>query len=165
MIKDKPQRKPKVKYSKECADFVATQLENGTTVSEICKKYPDTVPNRQTIIRWQDDNPEFKERMDFAYQCWIQGKLDELEHMSTVSIHELYPALEARDAYEQRRTRMDALKFLLGKMAPMLSKRWSKVDVVEHKGLENIGPSVLIMNYSTPKPIDITPSTLVIDSK
>lgn len=136
------------KYSKKLASFICEKIEGGMTLSDVCRKYPDKVPVRRTILRWQEKNEEFKEKMDFAYQCWMQSKLDRLTYVSTAPRLELYPDLDAKDAYEARRAEMDALKFMLAKMGDRMTKRWAvtqKVEV-EHKG--DVGPKFLIMNYA-----------------
>lgn len=162
--KPKAKYKPRVKYTAKLGKFICEQIEDGLTLTEVCRKYKDKVPCRRTVLNMQKDNPEFKEAMDFAYYCFIQGKIDELEHISTASLTELYPDLEYKEAAEARRAKLDTLKFLTAKLAPALSTRWDKSTKVEHSGAiegQNAGPQILIMNYSSEEQPAIAKGTTI----
>lgn len=143
-------RKKRIRYTPKLGRFICEKIEDGLTLSEVCKKYADTVPARRTILNMQKENPEFKEAMDFAYYCFIQTKIDELEHVSTASLTELFPELEHKEAVEARRARLDALKFLTAKLAPALSTRWDKAQTVKHEGIPEGtgGPQIMIVSYA-----------------
>ena len=121
-----------------------------------CKKYKDEIPGRRAILNMQKDNPEFQEAMDFAYYCYIQGKIDRLDYVSTAPLSELYPNLEHREGAEARRAELDTLKFLTAKLAPALSKRWDKAAKVEHTGIPEAqsGPQIAIISYAAPEQVE-----------
>lgn len=141
-------RKKAVRMSKATQNFICDKIESeNLLIEQIYKKYPDKTPNPKTIYRYQAKHPEFEERINHSYNVWLMSKISELEHVSSASLGELFPNLDQKDAYEARRARMDALKFTLSKMAPILSTRWSKTSSAEHKGLEDVGSKIVIMNY------------------
>ena len=62
---------------------------------------------------------------------------------------EAYPHVEDwRQAEAALKRRIDEAKFVLGKMAPILSKRFDKAQKVEIEG-NNIGPQLAVINYYT----------------
>lgn len=149
--------KKRVRYTTKMGKFICSEIENGLTLAEVCRTHArEGFPKRRTILNWQKEHPEFKEGMDFAYYCWVQTKIDRLNEISTTTLVKLYPELEHKEAVEQRRAEMDALKFITGKLAPALSTRWDKAQTVKHEGLpENMGPVINIMSYATELPAKI----------
>lgn len=140
-------KKKQVRMSREVKNFIIDKMEGeGLLPEQICKKYPTKVPHITTIYRYQRSHPDFEEEMNKAYGCWLMSKHAELEYISTAPLTELFPELEdRRDAYEARRARIDALKFTLGKMAPVLSARFNKVTKVENTGNS---PQIVIQKYT-----------------
>lgn len=128
-------RRPSVRKSQAVIDFIIDKVEDGMTVNECCRRYPDKTPDAKTFYRWEAADDELYEQMNRAYGTWLMVKVDELERISTTDSTELYPHIEDfRERSEARRCRIDTLKFSLGKMAPILSKRFNTKQVVEHSG-------------------------------
>lgn len=140
-------RKKQIRMSRDVKNFLIDKMESEALLLEqICKKYPDQVPTIRAIYKYQSNHPEFEERVNKAYGVWLMAKHAELEYVSTAPLTELFPGLEdKRDAYEARRARIDALKFTLGKMAPVLSARFNKVTKVEQTGNT---PQIVIQKYT-----------------
>ena len=141
----------KVKYSKKVAEFICSKMEEeGLLVEQVCRKYPDDTPHPKTVYKWGAENTEFAARLNTAYTVWLMARVMEMETISTKPACELWPDLDFKEAEATRKARLDTLKFTLGKMAPILSKRFNTKQVIEHSGTVD-APQILITNYSTPE--------------
>lgn len=140
-----------VRYSKKNADFIINKMEEELLlVEQVCKKYPKDTPAPRSVYRWSADNEEFNERLNSAYTVWLMSKVAELEEISTTPATELWPNLEFREAAEAKKSRIDTLKFSLGKMAPVLSKRFSSKSTVEHTGSVENTIEIKVLDYGKP---------------
>jgi len=152
-------RAAKVKWTKKVENFILDKMAEGHDVKEITTKWPLEVPNAKTIYRRSLKDLEFAAKMDQAYTVLTMQYSAELNKLSSMTAMEAYPAVDDwRQAEATLKRRVDALKFWLGKMAPILSSRFDKAQKVEVKG-DNLAPQLVIMNYADPSPkeIDITP--------
>ena len=148
--KDGKARSKPIRYTKELGRFICDKVADGLTVAEVCRKHKAKCPDSKTVYRWSHKHPEFSEQLNDAYQSWLMSKLDELEELSTAKLDLNDYDGDYKMAFEARRARMDALKFTLGKMAPILSTRFNTKQTVQHEGLENLGPQIVIQSYATP---------------
>ena len=146
--KDLKKKRPVGRTQKAAKLLFRVMEEEGLDVAKACRKYPEELPCRFEICAWSRDDPDFKEGLDQAYESWIVGKLEELEYVSTASRLELYPDLDARDAYEARRVRVDTLKFIIGKAAPMLTSRWAPKSAEVNVNAEITGPIINVISYA-----------------
>lgn len=151
-------RKKGVPMNKKTQDFIVESLESGITPHQLAKKYPDKTPDPATIYRFCDKDEEFNNRMNTAYTSWMMGLIAENDYISQTPSTELYPKLEFKEAEATRKARMDFLKFTLGKMAPILSKRFDKAAKVEVD--HNNAPQIAIIDYSVQQPVEIVGETL-----
>ena len=149
-------RKNAPKYGPELADFIATKVASGLTMDDVCRRFPDKLPTATTIHRWQREHPDFKEMIVNAYQSFFMVKIDELEHLSTAPIEELFPNYFKGDnkdgyklAFEARRARIDALKFMTGKLAGRLTPAFRDKQEIE----TNSEVTFNIVTYSEPKQV------------
>ncbi len=141
-------KKPVVRKSKEVMDFIIdTMCEELLLVEQVCKKYPLKTPHPRNVYLWASEDADFGERINHAYTVWLMSKIEELEYISTTDSKLLFPEIEDfRERSEARRCRIDTLKFSLGKMAPILSKRFSVKQEVHHSG--DAGIVFNIVDYS-----------------
>ncbi len=137
--------KPSVKWSKAVQDFIIAEISNGLTLTAIVRQYPSKVPSRRTIYDNIDKDTAFRDRLNEAYNVWLYDKLDQLEYISSAPLEELYPELDFKSASEARRARIDTLKFMTAKMAPILSKKWSSKVEIEHSG----AATIVVADYAT----------------
>ncbi len=143
------QVKPVVRYCNKVADFICEQVAEGLNVSQVCRKHPKLTPDSRVIYRWSHKYPEFRDKLNDAYEIYLMRKMEELEELSTKILDlDLYGG-DHKLAFEARRIRMDALKFLLGKMAPVLSIRFANKSVVKHE-VESV--QYIVMDYGAEKP-------------
>ena len=156
------ERSKKVAFTKEVKKFICDKMCEGLTIAEICSKYPAKVPFKDSIYRKSVQDSEFAEQLNQAYTAWLMHHLDEMNRIAATPALKLFPDAEDwRDANETKRSMMDASKFMLGKMAPVLSKRFDKTTKVE---VETTGvPQIAIMNYAVEALPDIKDATKVID--
>lgn len=143
-------RKPRTTFTKKLKDFICEKLTEGFTVAEICdRKYKDETPDSKSVYRHARNNEEFRNQLNESYELFFMRKIEEIEYVSSTDSLTLYPHLsDARERFEARRTRLDTLKFLVGKMAPMFSERFTTTAKIEHKG-ELKGPNIVIQSYAT----------------
>jgi hypothetical protein len=152
-----------VRFTPEVVEFILQKMSEGYDIAQIAKTWPDKVPNKDSIYRKSLDDPEFAEKVDQAYTILLMHRLDELHEISSKTAVELYPDVEDwRQAEATLKRRMDAAKFVLGKMAPVLSKRFDKTSKVEISGELAGGPQIAVINYYQ-EPVALQPATKVID--
>ena len=148
-----PNRAPKGKnalYTDAAAEFILERLEDGIPLNQTHKNYPTVCPKPGTVRKWTRTNEDFKVRLNEAFELFLHAKAEELESVASAPAEELFPGVERSEVYQLRRNKMDAIKFMLTKIAPLYSKAWQVESVVEHKGLENMGAQVVVVNYAVP---------------
>jgi len=131
--------------TKKMREFVVLKMSEGMTISEIHRKYPDKCAPPNSIYKKSAVDDEWKESLDQGYTLWHYMKMEELDRLSTGLASELYPNADFREAEAALKRRIDTLKFSLGKMAPIMSKRFDKAQKVEVEG--NTGPMIQVLNY------------------
>jgi len=142
-------RAPKVRFSKKVCDFICDKVAEGLTVAEICdRRFKEITPSSATVYRWERKYKTFKENLTASYDIFFQRKLEELEFISTEPAASLYPDLDYKERAEARRARLDTLKFELGKLAPVMAKRFRETRKVEHTGGIDGPPIFVIQNYA-----------------
>lgn len=132
MPKRRPEstRKLRVKYSKQLVMFICDRICEGynlaevlrTDWSKIIENAPD-MPEYSTVGKWQLRHKECHEALLAARTVWLNHKLDELDEISREPMPKGLTALEQRAFSDDKRQRMDALKFILGKAGPVLNRK------------------------------------------
>lgn len=145
----KPKRRSPTKYTPAIAKFIIEKLSSGINLSQICRQFPEKLLHIRTVQRWQDEHQDFRKSMDDAYDCYLKGALDRLEDVSLSKLVDLYPELDGKDAYEQRRSAQLYYNSAL-KIAGQLSKRWQTASKVQHTGLESVHTVYQVINYHAP---------------
>lgn len=141
----KTKRKPNVRFSGKVKKFVVEKMCLGMDISQIADKWPDKVPTAANIYREIARDPVFAEETDRAYAILLMIRLDELHKVSNSLASEVYPDTPFKEAEAALKRRMDAAKFTLGKMAPILSAKFNRTEKVEveHRG----NPQIAVLNY------------------
>ena len=139
-----------VRKSKEVCDFILDKIMEGKTPAQICRLYPEQTPDVKEFYRWQAKDVELKDKVSDAYYVYYQLLNDELMQVSSGLASELYPGADFREAEAALKRRMDALKFSLGKMSPIMTNRMIAKQKVEHSG-EVEGVVVNIVDYGKDK--------------
>jgi len=158
-------KKESIRLTKEVKDFIIDQMTKGLDISQICKKYPNKVPARETIYRASQKDKEFEADVNSAYGILLMIRLDQLNEISCKPASEAFPNLDWREAEATLKRQIDALKFALGKMAPILSARFNKIEKLEVSGIST-GPQLAIVNYyADAAPVNVIDVTPKLDDK
>ena len=108
-----------IKYSQALARMICDNVEDGITVAEQCKKN-DNLPTERTIYRWKKQYPEFSKMLFDSYQIFFIKKIDEIDDLSNAPLPEGLDKIALNAELNRRRIRIDALKFILAKLAPKM---------------------------------------------
>lgn len=138
------------RYSAAWAEwFTDTMIDEGLEVKTLCEKYPDKCPSFRTVYRWQERNEEFDKKVTQAREYMVLGWTAELDQLA----REETPRGVSRDevlAYNNdKRAKIDVLKFKIAKVAPMLTEKYkatvktSAVDIAKAAA-----PTIVIQSYS-----------------
>lgn len=161
-------KRKKMTFTRKVKDFILDKMSEGFDIAQIASKWPDQVPHAKSIYRKAVDDQEFAEEINQAYTILLMHRMDELHAISHMTASEAYPELDWREAEATLKRRIDEAKFVLGKMAPILSKRFDKAQKIEVEG-NNLGPQLVIMNYGVDAPNsllkDVTPAAEQITDK
>jgi len=145
-------RKKIIKWTSKIEDFILDEMIKGKDPSNIFKDNADKLPDIRTFHRRQIDDVEFREKVDAAYTVQYQMLKAELHELSTKTTSQILPDADFKEAAEYKRTRIDALKFELGKLAGVFSRRYDKKQTLEIDS-GSLGPSFtfIIPDYSADK--------------
>lgn len=140
------------KYNKAIGEFICQKIEEGLNISEIYDKYKDMgMVEDTTIWRWRKKFPEFRIALDYAYQTYFYKLIEELDNLSKSKLDENMPRSEVNAELARRKIRVDALKFMLVKIAPKIVQEFRDSPAVAVQ----IAPVIEIVRYerteSTPK--------------
>lgn len=142
-----------VRFTKEVKKFILDKMCSGYDIAQICDKWPDKVPHRDSIYRKSVQDSEFGEEINQAYTVLLMHRMDELHKISGQTATEAYPEVEDwRQAEAALKRRIDEQKFVLGKMSPILSKRFDRAAKVEVSGNIQKGPEIAVINYYQTEP-------------
>ena len=147
-------RKKAIKWSKKIEDFIVDEMTKGIEPAIIFREHADMLPDIRTFNRRQVTDGVFKEKIDAAYTVIYQIKQAELNELTGKLTSELKPGVDFKEAAEWKKARIDALKFELGKLAGVFSRRYDKKQVIEHQGELDNKFTFVIPNYADTKTIE-----------
>jgi len=154
------------KFTQVKADFVVAKIEEGLTITQACRDFPNILPDRLAIDRWQKAHPEFKKAIFEAYQIFFIKKLEELEDLSkellTNEVDQQTGEFESakddlfrlRARKEAIQVRINTLQYLIRNVAPKFVPELKETQSQQQLVL----PQITVINYSDesmkPKIID-----------
>jgi hypothetical protein len=94
-------------FTEETADAICDALIGGKSLVDICD-WPD-MPNRRTVYRWMDENPDFASRCARARE----GQADFMDHKILVVADACTPETAQAD-----RVKISAYQWRAAKLAP-----------------------------------------------
>ena len=151
------------KITKKVRKFIVEKMSEGYNLQEISRRWPtQMVVQPNTLYKRTLTDPELAEDLDQGYTLWYYAKMEELDRLSSVLASEEYPNVDFREAEATLKRRVDALKFALGKMAPVMSKRFNRAQKVEVDN-KNQGPQIQVLNYHSPAPQAIDSKVIDVD--
>ena len=131
------------KWTKKLQDFLLDEMIKGKDPTNIIRENSDKLPSESSFHRRQIDDLDFREKVDIAYTCQYQqmkAELHELTSLSAMAAMDKYGTLASgeevdfKSAAEFKKSRIDAIKFELGKLAGTFSKRYDKKQTLEVTG-------------------------------
>jgi len=162
MIKKSKSRKRKaVRLTREVKDFILEKMHGGMDILTLSEAFPDKVPVADTIYKAPLKDKEFEAELNEAYTVLLMRRMDELHKIGTLPASILYPDIDWREGEATLKRNIDTKKFLLGKMAPILSKKFQRMDKLEVSGIE--GTKIAVINYYADSPS--TTVTVPIEAK
>ena len=123
-------------YSESMATKICNRMSDGESLRQICRS--PGMPRLPTVLRWADDNLEFRDRYARARSAmlehWAQEILtiaDTPRKGTTVTEKPDGTEIKTADMIEHRRLQVDARKWLLSKLAP---KKYGDRSALEVSG-------------------------------
>lgn len=127
-------------FTQKTADLICERLANGESLRTICKA--ETMPAQSTIFKWLAESAAFSEQYARAREAQADLIFEEMFEIADDASNdwmagkakdgEANPGFELNGEHIQRsRLRIDARKWMLGKMAP--KKYGDKLDLA-HSG-------------------------------
>ena len=139
-----PEGKPKrITLTKEVKKFIVDKLSEGYSLAEQKRLWPDQVVTPSAAYKRSQIDESWASQLDQGYTLWFYAKLEELEYLSKSLASDVYPDIQFREAEAALKRRVDALKFQLGKMAPILSKKFDKAQKLEVDNKNGVTINVL----------------------
>lgn len=106
-------------FTQEVADAICEKLAEGESLRSIC--YAEDMPACSTVFRWLSLDATFSEQYARARESQADALFDEI----------LSIADEEKDDVQRSRLRVDARKWMAGKLRP---KKYGERQEIEHSG-------------------------------
>lgn len=129
-------------FTQETADAICLRLIEGDSLRTICKA--DEMPAASTVFKWLSERPAFSEQYARAREAQADHLAEEILQIADDGENDTYqtdngPAVN-QDVIQRSKLRVDARKWLAGKMAP---KKYGDKVTQEHTG-PNGGPVQIV---------------------
>jgi len=122
MSKDKPKGGRPSTYTEEMGNLICDKLTEGISLRKLCMS--DDFPNASTVYVWLDRFPEFAEKYVCAREAATEDMLEDILEIAD------HPTLDA----QEKRVRIDARKWAMGKLKPKKYGDKQIVDVGNKEG-------------------------------
>lgn len=118
-------------FRQETADYICEQLIEGRSLRSICCE--DGMPRAPTVCRWLAANEAFRKQYTHARELQADALFDEILDIADDGANDYMGEDEKYngDAVQRSRLRVDARKWMAGKLAP---KRYGEKLDVNHEG-------------------------------
>ena len=108
-------------YSVELADTICERIADGESLRAICSE--DDMPNKATVFRWLANDNKFSDQYAKARETQADSLFDEIltiadERENDVIVKEDGTELTQHDVIQRARLRVDARKWMAGKLRP-----------------------------------------------
>lgn len=122
MSKDKSKGGRPTSYTEEMANLICDKLTEGTSLRKLCMS--EEFPAASTVYVWLDKHPEFAEKYTRAREAATEDMLEDILEIAD------HPTLDA----QEKRVRIDARKWAMGKLKPKKYGDKQIVDVGNKEG-------------------------------
>ncbi len=116
-------------FTQETADTICLRLSEGESLRAICRD--DAMPCASTVFLWLTVHKEFSEQYARAREAQADHMAEEILQIADDGSNDTYPTENGlavnQDVIARSRLRVDARKWLAGKMAP--KKYGDKIDL------------------------------------
>jgi hypothetical protein len=137
-------------YTPELADLICERLADGESLRAICSE--DAMPAKSTVFKWLCENPDFSDQYARARETQADSLFDDILTIADTPVigekTKTHPdgsvEVQTGDMIEHRRLRVDARKWMAGKLAP---KKYGEKITQEVTGA-NGAPLVPIINLT-----------------
>jgi len=110
------------KFTKVCAEKICARLMQGESLRRICMD--DGMPDRATVFRWMQQHESFRDQYAHARSVQADTLVDEILDIADDGQNDTYVDGESGaertnyDVIARSKLRVDARKWLAGKLAP-----------------------------------------------
>ena len=111
-------------YSQDTAQAICARMAEGESLRSVCRS--EGMPSTSTVMRWLEDDAEFREQYARAMSMRAEVKFEELDDVSEDAV-----MADTAIKVAGLRLKADNIKWQLGKMAP--KKYGDKLDL-NHSG-------------------------------
>jgi hypothetical protein len=142
-------KQPLMRFSKEIAEHICSEMESGKNLIDICNQYNKKLKEGEptlkanTIHRWKRNKEGFREEYNIAYESRIQYMSEYIDSLA----HEPVPDTGdfKRDNMEltRRKIIIDTIKFELAKLNASHFKQ--EVNVTHENA-----PQIIVQSYLAP---------------
>jgi len=122
MSENKPKGGRPSTYTEEMGNLICDKLTEGISLRKLCMS--DDFPNASTVYVWLDRFPEFAEKYVRAREAATEDMLEDILEIAD------HPTLDA----QEKRVRIDARKWAMGKLKPKKYGDKQIVDVGNKEG-------------------------------
>lgn len=107
-------------FTQEVADAICLRLIEGESLRTICKS--EDMPAASTVFKWLSERPEFSEQYARAREAQADHLAEEILQIADDGENDTYQTDNGlsvnHDVIQRSKLRVDARKWLAGKMAP-----------------------------------------------
>ena len=112
-------------YSQETAQIICARMAEGASLRSVCRS--EGMPSTSTVMRWLDEDAEFREQYARAMNMRADVKFEELDDVSEDAV-----MAESAVKIAGLRLKADNIKWQLGKMSP--KKYGEKIEATHEVG-------------------------------
>ena len=120
------------KFTQKLADKICERIADGESLRAICEGGAE--PNKSTVLRWlaDENSAEFRDQYARAREVQADTLFDQILSIADDGSNDTYETLDGRevvnhDHIQRSRLRVDARKWMAGKLAP--KKYGDKLDL------------------------------------
>lgn len=140
-------------FTDDKGDAICERISNGESLRSIC--LDEDMPNKSTVLRWLRDIEPFRAQYVLAREAQADILADEILDIADDGSNDWMKRrygederwIENGEAMRRSQLRIDARKWLAGKMLP---KKYGDKVQAEHSG--NVGLTVEIVKFSDANP-------------
>lgn len=140
-----------VTYSEELGDWFADiMIEHDLDIKGVYEQYPDepSLPSYRVFLKWCDRYPDLQDKIDNARKQQVMRWRQELDNMANAEVDPNQSNNEIRVQMDQIKKKMDALKFKIRTISPLLAKEYNLKQKRADKETHSL--YIYVTNYHKP---------------